>query len=445
MTTLKRKIFISLYEKATAQAAQLLKYRLNKMGEEEKLFWQGRLNCTKIISNFLLDEPVIVCHGASVGELNGIFPVIKAIEDKGFKGSIIISTGTFTGYRKSLDFSRQWPNVFAVPAPLDFPESLDNFLSSINPDAFVSFEAEYWPLLYLELSKRKTPFLLLNGRVSENSYKKYKIIKPFIEWLFRTPKKIGAVSPQDRFRLVKLGAKPECVMVTGSSKYDYIFNIPKTKQENHPLRKKLKLSDSTKVFVAGNLRKEECYYLSQLASELTSKLPDTVFILVPRHLHRVNEIKNHLQRGNTSYYLLSEVFKNNVPISNRKAIIVDSIGILFDLYAIGDVNFCGGTLVPVGGHNILEPVVWGKRVIYGPYVSKVFAEHRVLSACGASIQVSAYEELKSVASSLLLRPEKAILDEETLRMIKNHLCGASDLYCQWIMEILHQRGLQWND
>ncbi len=440
MISSKGRFFLYLYKNFASTFPKFLSIYIKNKEKEEKNFWKTRANGVCEGAKCTLKKPIIVCHAASVGELNGVFPVIDKLRQNNYAGSVLISVGTFTGYKKALRNSRSWPDVKVLPAPFDIPNAVSNFLSFVNPDLFIFFEAEYWPFLYFELYRKFIPVLVLNARISPASYKKYNIIKPLISWMFGIPSKIGTVSENDKNRLLKLGASREGVIVTGNSKYSYIFNLANAAKHKQAVmwRKTLNIDDFMPVFVAGNLRKEECIWLSKAVVDLSSKFPDALYILAPRHMHRITEMANFLSKNKKPYFLLSNVRQGKKRPEDRNIILVDFIGALFELYALGDANFCGGTMVPVGGHNILEPVAHGKKVIHGRYTFKVASECNIISKSDAGITVKSVDELKSVVSSIFLNPKMGYLERHKLMEIEKYFSNVPELYCKWILNLLQE-------
>ncbi len=308
---------------------------------------------------------------------------------------------------------------------------------TVNPDLFIFFEAEYWPLIYFKLFLKSIPILNLNARISPASFKRYRIIKPLISWMFEIPSKIGTVSESDKSRMVRLGASPDRIIVTGSSKYDYIFNLADTKRKRAVMwRKMLNIDNSMPVFVAGNLRKEECLWVSEVALSLYSKFPDALYILAPRHMQRTAEIINFFKEHNIPCFLLSDAQRGRTRPEGVKVILADFIGALFELYALGKANFCGGTMVPVGGHNILEPVAYGKKVIYGRHTFKISSEHDIISKHDAGIVVKNASELESVVTSIFLNPERGLIKENKLLKIRKYFSSVPEIYSRWILNML---------
>jgi 3-deoxy-D-manno-octulosonic-acid transferase len=189
-------------------------------------------------------------------------------------------------------------------------------------------------------------------------------------------------SEEDRKNVLLLGADPERTCVLGSSKYDAL-SLRKDPQKAIRWRQLLDLPGEVPVLVGGSLRRLECIELLEIFNTLSDVAPPLVGIFAPRHMSQIAAMTRWLADRKVPFQLLSRI-ESGKERRSSSVILVDRIGILFELYALGDLIFCGGTLEPHGGHNIMEPAAWEKPVFYGPHLQKVGDEHNILQAFNGS-------------------------------------------------------------
>lgn len=402
---------------------------------EDRRFWLRRLRFDGVDLGGAF--PRVVLHAASLGELSGVFPVVIVLRKLGFSGAIVLSVGTPSAYQKAKAVMAGESSTLIVPAPLETPGSVKAFLDAVQPDIFVNFEAEYWPVLFSGLRRHRIPVILVNGRISEGSLKAYKLFYPFFRPIFRYFTRLGMVSETHRNRAISIGANPEFTFVTGSSKYDDLLTRRDSEAANR-WRRLLAADGREPVIVAGNLRGRECSMIVELIERLKGEFPKVLGILAPRHLYRVGEIAKEAKARKLRSCLLSEILANvGSPVEESSVVIVDSFGVLFQLYGISDVSFCGGTFEPVGGHNILEPAVWGRKVLYGPSIHKVQVEHEILQRKGIGIFCHDFEEF--VANLRRTIHGNTVVPEGVVEEAMAEISGASNTYGSWIMELLESR------
>jgi 3-deoxy-D-manno-octulosonic-acid transferase len=328
-------------------------------------------------------SPRVWFHAASVGEVTGAIPILRALQNRLPNGAIFLTVGTPQGLRHAL---RQMPEgTVALPFPLDFDWALKRAFKYIRPDLYVALEGEFWPNLFRILHSRRIPTILLNGRLSSRSAGRYRFLKPLFQPIFKHFTYLAMHSEEDMRNALSVGAPPDRTLVLGSSKYDGL----KTKVDPRKAaqwRELLDIPSKIPVAIGGSLRKSECTQLFEVFLPLLYTEPRPVGIFVPRHLEQIPNMVEWLQSRGIPYHLLSNIEAGREK-REHPVVLVDRIGILFELYGIGDLIFCGGTLEPIGGHNILEPAAWEKPVFYGPHLQKVFYEHTILQALGGSFAV----------------------------------------------------------
>lgn len=412
-------------------------------------------------------KPRIWFHAASVGEVTGAAPTVVAVRERLPEACLFLTVGTPQGFRFALS---QLPSgVEVLPFPLDFPWSLGRAWRYIRPDLYVSFEGEFWPNLYRLLRENRVPAALLNGRLSDRSARRYGLFKSLFEPIFAQFERLAMHSEEDLRNVLTLGARADRAVVLGSSKYDglaarvqpervsywrKVLNIPGKFHERFPEGSPERAAgaapeiapepEDVPVVVGGSLRRSECVRLLDIFQAVRDVEPRAVGIFVPRHLHRIPEMAQRLESLGAGFHLLSRLEagteRRTFPI-----VLVDRIGILFELYGLGDLVFCGGTLEPIGGHNILEPAAWEKPVFYGPHLQKVFYEHTILEEHGGSFPVESPEDLQRRWIHWIQRlPELRLHGSkagEALRM----LGGAAAKQTELIMNVLSNKEFRLSD
>lgn len=359
-------------------AVKLLEARESK----DAVFWAGRFGKYNLRLPFP-DQKTLWFHAASVGEVTGAIPTIQEARRAFPSTPLVLSVGTVTGFRSAC--SRVPPEVRVVPFPLDFPFALRRALAELRPRLLVTFESEFWPNLLRLLRTRSIPVILLNGRVSERSFRRYRALSSLFEPAFQSFCRLALNTEADRRHVIALGVPHDRTSVLGTSKYDGLSGRADPTALRH-WRDVLMLQPGSPVVIGGSLRRSECVTLLRIFHELSSIDPGIVGVFAPRHLEQLPNMVRWLEEHAVPFQLLSKL-ETGIERRTAAVVLVDRIGILFDLYGVGDLVFCGGTLEPIGGHNILEPAAWGKAVFYGPSTHKVFDEQRTLEARGAGLPV----------------------------------------------------------
>jgi len=363
----------------------LLSRKLLKDGE----FKRGRLGFYDGLG-IAAGRPRIWCHAASVGELTGAIPTLTELRKRSPGTFVLMTAGTPQG----VNFARaQLPAEIAVcPFPLDFSKCVARAVGTVEPDLFVNFETEFWPNFFRELRSRNIPAILLNGRISSSSERFYHLFSPLFRPVFEQFTYMAMHSEEDMDRAVRLGAAPGKVMTLGSSKYDGLAGKA-TPQKAAYWRKQLRMENGP-VLIGGSLRGSETIELLRVFVRLREYSPALLAIFAPRHMKNIPKMCKWLKKKNVKYDLLTDI-EGGCRARTAPVVLVDRIGVLADLYSAGDLIFCGGTLEPVGGHNILEPAAWSKAVFYGPHLKKVLHEHRILDDFGGGFKVLDPEDLFS--------------------------------------------------
>lgn len=405
----------------------------------DSLFFAGRLGRYDSEEDPGAGTPRIWFHAVSVGEVTGAVPTLRALRKRLPGASIFLTSGTPQGFR----FARTQlaaDRAAVFPFPLDFPWCVKRAMAFIRPDLYATFESEFWPNLFKLLRERNLPALLLNGRLSDRSTGRYRLLRPLFQPIFAQFHHLAMHSDRDRFNAVSLGAAPERTLVSGSSKYDGLTARTRNADTSR-WREVLSITGEAPVVVAGSLRRSECTELLRVFDALTRVEPQSIGIFAPRHLERIPEMVRWLRDRGIEHHLLSRI-ETGEEARDARVVLVDRIGILFDLYALGDLVFCGGTFEPIGGHNILEPSAWGKPVFYGPSLQKVFYEHSTLQRFGGSFPVQNPEDLLEQWKRWIQHLPELELHGRQAREALVSLGGAAAKHVDLIMQSLSGKELR---
>lgn len=343
------------------------------------------------------DRPCIWIHGVSVGEIRAAAPLVEALERELPDHEVVLSTTTGTGQEVA---RRSYAGRRVFYYPIDLSWSVRRVLDAIRPDLVILVELEIWPNFLGEVYRRRIPVALVNGRITARSFRRYRYVR---ELLFDPLDKVGRFCVQtetyaERFR--RLGIPARQIYVTGSMKYD---QLPSEGSDRPATRRDMGVGLDETVLIGGSTHPGEERALLESYRELRRELPDLRLILVPRHTERAAELERVVGELAPGAARRTERLAAGArePLPPGCVLLVDTIGELGRLYSAADVVFVGGSLIPHGGQNMLEPVVLGKPTLFGPSWEN-FREpvERLLAVDGAR-EVADGPELTRVLRELL--------------------------------------------
>ena len=350
-----------------------------------RLFWRGLRNSAywrRIGERFGLGARIAAQHGCvwihavSVGEVQAAVPIVKALKSLHPDETIVVTSTTPTGaVRISKAFGG---GVVHRYFPFDFPGSVARFLDRVAPRVAIIMETEIWPNLLAQCRRRGVPVVLANVRLSERSAAGYRRFRGLFAPALGGVAAIAVQSGEDARRIASIGAPPDVIDVTGSTKFD-IPMLASLREEAAALRRTW--GSSRGIWIAASTHDGEETLVLDAFEQVLDGLPGSLLVLVPRHPERFREVAAHVRRRGIEPVLRS---RRPMDCSGAQVFIGDTMGELPLFYAAADVAFVGGTLVEGGGHNMLEPAALGLPVLFGPHVFN-FAEisRRLLDAGGA--------------------------------------------------------------
>jgi 3-deoxy-D-manno-octulosonic-acid transferase len=330
---------------------------------------------------------LIWVHAVSLGEVVAVTPLVHALRKRYPHDRLVVSTVTETG-REAVE-QRLAGVAEHCYAPLDFPWTVNAFIGHLHPRAFLFVETELWPNLLRALQQRGVPAIMVNGRLSTKSFGGYLRFKPFMVQVLDAVTLCLMQSDRDAERIAALGAGTSRVVRTGNIKFDQ--PAPDAGSVTHGLsRDMLGLSDRDELIVAGSTHPIEEDRLLDSYVALQKEFPSLVLLMAPRHIERAPQVEAAVQARGLSVQRRSGMGTGTPPMApgGPRVIILDTRGELAQVYHHAVLAFVGGTLVPVGGHNLLEPALWGKPVFFGLHTDHCAEIASLLSSVGGGGQVA---------------------------------------------------------
>ena len=330
-----------------------------KLIRKESLSIRGRLgfNLKRIPSQ----KKSIWFHAVSVGEVLSLQNLIKKVKDKHPDWIIHFSTLTNTGMRVAREKLTDADNVFFVP--VDFACVVRKFFRALQPSLFVLAESEFWPNLLRVAKKETNGVLLINGRISQRSFKRHYRFRFISKRILKNVEMFLVQTEVDKERLERIGVLPEVIQTVSNLKSE--IDLPKLDEEEYlNIKKNLSISLSDRVVVAGSTRKGEERMLLDSFEKARRARENLLLVIAPRHQERFDEVERICQESSFRVVRRTQASSK----ARWDIMILDTIGDLAQFYALCDLAFIGGSLVPWGGHNLLEPAFYAKPVFYGPHM-----------------------------------------------------------------------------
>jgi tetraacyldisaccharide 4'-kinase len=346
-----------------------------------------------------LMTPRIWIHAVSVGEVMAVVPLVKVLRRDHPRALLVGSTVTDLGQET---MKAKLPELDAVCyLPFDLGWSVGRTIASIRPTLFLFAETELWPNLLLALHRSGVPAVMVNGRVSERSVRRYRWIGPFIRRVVRSLTALTVQREADRERFIRLGADPARVTVCGNLKAD---GTAASAMDAGALKRAMGLggSGAERLIIVGSTHDPEEAVAARAFLDLSARDSGLRLCIAPRHLNRCDAIEVVL-RGME----LSPVRRSRLPVSGRawtdarEVVLLDTMGELAAGYELASVVVLGGTFAPIGGHNLLEPAAAGRPVLFGPHIGQWKSVAEELAGAGGAIGVSDASELVRVLGRLL--------------------------------------------
>jgi 3-deoxy-D-manno-octulosonic-acid transferase len=344
---------------------------------------------TSAVARALRGRQVIWVHAVSVGETRAAFPLFKALRKAYPEARLVISNVTETGR----EIANKIPEAdFCIFFPFDLSWVVRKVLRTVNPAVIVLVETEIWPNFVRVARQENIPIVLVNGRISDRSFPRYrmagKLLPPILECISSFCMQTG----QDARRIKLLGADKEHVRVTGNLKFD--MALPSESDlDQKALRQTFRLPAEAPVWVAGSTHQGEEEIILKVYSRLRRDCPDLCLVLVPRHPERSRMVQDEAQRLGLDCVLRTALAEQESDLRPGDVLLVDTIGEMLKLYAAADLVFVGGSLIPIGGHNILEASLVKKPVLFGSHMHNFKEITKLVLQADGGIQVKDADDL----------------------------------------------------
>ncbi|OGQ36330.1 MAG: hypothetical protein A3F16_06735 [Deltaproteobacteria bacterium RIFCSPHIGHO2_12_FULL_43_9] len=382
--------------------------------------------------NAVKGKEVIWLHAVSVGEVQAALPLINELVTRFPHYKYIVSTTTNTGQNVARERLTN-KNIPVFYFPFDFFWAVDRVLNAISPKMVLIMETEIWPAFLNACCKRSIPIGIINGRLSNKSFRGYKKITFFLKPLLKEIKFVAAQSASDKHKFIKLGVKEENIFVTGNLKFDQMPNdTPFTQSQLSDFN----LLKDKQLLIAGSTHRGEEEILIRVYKALMTKHPDLTLLLAPRHPERLPEVER-LVAGARLTPVRRSLLSQKRGINSNEVIILDTMGELARIYQFATMVFIGKSLIPDGGgQNPLEPAAFGKPIMVGPNVINFKSIYRDLKEGEAIAEISDEKSLKETTENFLSNPKaretlgnnarRAVernrgTAERTLKLLQSHL------------------------
>ena len=361
-------------------------------------------------------------HAASVGEIVATSPLIKEFRKEFPTSPILVSVVTTSGYEMANRIIKDADAI--IYFPLDLPWLASHVFRRISPRVFLPVETELWPNFLKTARRCQVPVMMVNGRISDKSVKRYKYMFGLLRDMIGTVKKFAMQSPIDAEYIMRLGAPPELVTVTGNTKFDQTYTDVSPEEKAQILRE-MNLEDNEGIFLAGSTHRGEEEFVLQAFKAVRKNHPKARLVIAPRELLRTMEVTHICKSAGFTVSLRTELQQEQQHGAPTDIVILDTIGELGKVYSIGDVVYVGGSLITHGGHNILEPAAHGKAIIVGHYMFNFKDTHALFKKRNACLTVENAEELARETARLFDEPEERHrMEAETLAIVSENK-GAS--------------------
>jgi len=329
------------------------------MIKKEPLHLKDRLGIG--LSGELEEGKSLWIHAVSVGEVLSLRKLITEIKDRHPDWIIHLSTLTHSGFKMAQKELSSADTIFFIP--LDFGPVVRQFFKKLKPDLFILAESEFWPNLLRAARKETRGVLLINGRISPRSGKRFVTFKHFMRRIFQNISFFVVQTNRDKASLVSAGVNTDLIAIGGNLKAE--IDLPVFPEETLlELKASLGIEESQKTIVAGSTRKGEEEQILRAFVQAKEQRTDIQLILAPRHVERAGEVEKLCERLNVQVQRRTTVQPGDI----WDVLILDKLGELAQFYAISDASFIGGSLVPWGGQNLLEPAFYSKPIFFGPHM-----------------------------------------------------------------------------
>lgn len=395
--------------------------RLARLGLRNRGYWQRWRERFGRVPARAGSAALVWVHAVSVGEVQAARPLVDGLQRRFPKLEVLVTTTTPTG--AAMVARAFGAGVQHLYFPYDLPGAVHRFLDRVHPGLLVLVETELWPNLLGACAERGVPVALVNARMSARSCAGYRLAGRLVRRSLDLLQLVAAQSAADAERLIALGARAPVVTVTGSVKFD-MRTPASVREQAEPLRRSLGIDRP--VLVAASTHPGEEAIVLEAFVQVRARFPAALLILVPRHPERGPRVLEQCRAEGLRVVARSA----GADVAGADVLVGDTLGELALFYAAGDVAFVGGSLVPVGGHNVLEPAAAGLPILTGPHVFNFAAVTEPLTACGALVFVDGAAALAARVSGYFGDAASRARAAEAARAVVEANRGAADRVLQ---------------
>lgn len=405
-----------------------LRYGKSRRGIRERLgyFTDAQLAQVK-------DKEVLWVHAVSVGETRAAIPLMRQLRETYPEYTLVLSNVTETGHAIAQDIKDIDLCIFF---PFDLSWVTRRALKAISPKLIAIVETEIWPNFTREARNLDIPLVLVNGRLSDRSYPRYRRGKFLLKPILDSFSAFCMQSQVDTERIISLGASSDIVENTGNLKFDH--GVRDTSEAQISLTKaRYRIPQDSTVIVAGSTHDGEEQVLLECFSKISQKIEKPLFfVLIPRHPERKKDIPGIFKNSTLSFRFRSELTAESAEMKEGEVLVVDTLGEVLNLYSISELVFVGGSFVPVGGHNLLEASLMSKPVLFGPYVHNFKEISKKLVNAGGGLMVQDSAELQAQIIKLVSDPVRRRAMGEAGRALIAENTGATQRTLRHINRII---------
>lgn len=378
------------------------------------------------------DAPCVWLHAVSLGETNIIKPLMPLIAEQHPDWERVVSNATYTGQENA---RKLYPDVRAFYYPLDFSCSVRRTMAAIRPDLILLVELEIWPNFLAEARRRGVPVVIINGRISERSFRRYRLVRAATRRMFAKVSLFCAQNEACAERAMALGMPQERVVVTGNMKFD---SCPASAPEERDaaLAESFGIAPDDVLLVAGCTWPGEDEAILPIYQRLKQRHPRLRLLLAPRQADRFGPVATLVAEAGLPCVRRTAMAGDSGPAD--AVVVLDTMGELAGVYALADLVFVGGSLNPHGGHNILEPSGFAKPVLFGPHVANFRDITDEMLAHNAALCVASAAELEAALADLLANPEHATDLGTRARQVVDRNRGATRRTLEAIEPFFHR-------
>ncbi len=399
-----------------------------------------RMGYLPVSFNMDADESIWI-HAVSVGEVLTARPLISDLKRRYPNLRMFLSTTTMAGQQLARRNVQDVDAVFYFP--FDFGFVVRRTLDLVRPRLFIMMETEIWPNLLRECRARGIKTAVVNGRLSARSFPRYRLVRGFMRRVLDHVDRVLVQSEESARRFIDLGADPARVVVTGSLKFDSLDLSPNALQARARDRvlRYFRVPASRPVIVAGSTMKGEETAVLRAFRRVRAAAPNTLLVLAPRNPERFAEVEQLVRSEGWKTAKRSDLAIDTEP--RVDVVVLDTIGELATVYQVGTVVFVGGSLVATGGHNVLEPAVFGKPIVFGPHMDNFAEIADAFVTNGAGVQLAAETQLDEALLSLMSDPVRRARLGAAARALVEANRGAKEKSVTVLADLLPQETRQY--